>query len=394
MSEGPLRDLVVLELAGLGAVPFAGMLLADLGATVIQIQRPDDAGQRGLLDIDALTPDIDVLQRGRRFLELDLKSPDDCRLLKQMCSRADVFLEGFRPGSMERLGLDPTSLQLINPRLVYARLTGYGQTGPMSRTAGHDINYIADAGLLHALSRPGLGPIPPMNLLADYAGGGMLAALAIVSAVFEMLHSGEGQTIDLSMTDGAALLAARLMGLQKLPTWSSTPGTNFIDGGAPYYSTYETLDGQHVAVGALESRFYDQLLAGLGVDASDWPDRRDRSAWPELRERIAACFRTRTRDEWTARFAGSDACVSPVLTLDEAAVTPHALAHVQGAAPAARLEPQPHPWFSRTPAGRPHPPVEVTKSDITMWIDSVSHSRGGEATPDLDEVSPLPGGSA
>lgn len=377
MSKGPLDDLVVIELAGLGAIPFAGMLLADLGATVLQIQRPDDRRQRGLEDISDLGQEIDVVQRGRRVTELDLKNEDDLRLLRRACALADAFMEGFRPGTVERLGIGPEDLLSVNPRLVYARVTGYGQTGPMKNVAGHDINYIAASGILHALSRPGIGPVPPMNLLADYAGGGMLAALAIVSAMLEARTSGRGQTIDLSMSEGVALLGARLLGLSQMASWSPQPGHNFIDGGAPYYAVYETADGKFMAVGALESRFYAALIKGLGIDASDWPDQHDRSAWPRLRASLSACFRSRTQAEWLERYDGTDACVSGVLTFAEAAASPQAQARGSYTGSDGSLQPSPQPIFSRTPADMPPPPEVWSRERMTSWLEMSERAIGG-----------------
>jgi alpha-methylacyl-CoA racemase len=260
-----------------------------------------------------------------------------------------VLLEGFRPGVAERLGLGPLDVQRVNPRLIYARLTGWGQTGPLSQTVGHDINYVALSGVLSLLGHPGERPRPPMNLLGDYAGGGLVAALGIVSALFETARSGQGQVIDAAMLDGAALVNAKTHSLRTLPSWSDQPGTNFIDGGAPFYDTYETRDGKYVAVGAIEPDFFRAFLSGLGVDTSSWPEQSDRQSWPKLRRLIADVVVTRTRDEWAQRYEHSDGCLTPVLTLDEAAAHPHIVDRATYVRRQGVLQPAPAPRFSRTP---------------------------------------------
>jgi alpha-methylacyl-CoA racemase len=347
---GPLAGVRAIELEGMGPVPFAGMLLADMGAQVLRLDRPVRRARRALTETEALDDTRDVVKRGRRSVTVDLKSARGAGLALELCERAEVLIEGFRPGAAERLGLGPADVHARNPRLVYARLTGYGQAGPMSHAAGHDINYVAMSGLLHAISRSGERPLPPLNLLADFAGGGMLAAFGIVSALLESRLSGRGQVIDVSMVDGVALLGAKINALRTMESWSDEPGTNFIDGGAPFYDVYRTSDGKHIAVGALEPDFYRELLRGLEVDTSQWPQQADRAAWPLLRKLLAGVFETRTRDEWAARFEGRDACVSPVLTMDEAAAHPHNAARSTYIRPGGILQPAPAPRFSRTGA--------------------------------------------
>jgi alpha-methylacyl-CoA racemase len=347
---GPLAGLRVIELEGIGPVPFAAMLLADLGAQVLRLDRPSRHARRTLTETESLDDTSDVVKRGRRSLTVDLKSARGAGLALELCERAEVLIEGFRPGVAERLGLGPADVHARNPRLVYARLTGYGQSGPLSHAAGHDINYVAMSGLLHAISRSGERPLPPLNLLADFAGGGMMAAFGIVSALLESRSSGRGQVIDVSMVDGVALLGAKINALRTMESWSDEPGTNFIDGGAPFYDVYRTSDGKHIAVGALEPDFYRELLRGLGVDTGQWPAQADRASWPLLRKLLAAVFETRTRDEWAARFDGVDACVSPVLTMDEAAAHPHNAARSTYIQPGGILQPAPAPRFSRTTA--------------------------------------------
>jgi alpha-methylacyl-CoA racemase len=350
---GPLTGVRVVVLAGMGPVPFASMLLADMGAHVVRVTRPAGRPGRALTHADGLRVEHDLVNRGIEFVALDLKEPAQAELVLRLAEHADVFIEGYRPGTADRLGLGPDVALSRNPALVYARLTGYGQTGPLSGVAGHDINYIAQSGALHAMAREGEAPRPPMNLLGDYAGGGTLAAFGIVCALLEVQQSGRGQVIDAAMIDGVALLTAKLQGLRASGLFGDEPGTNWLDSGAPFYDTYRCADGRFIAVGALEADFYRQFISGLGVDTTGWPGQDDRPGWPRLRELIASVIAARSQAEWVQAYQGSDACVTPVLNFDEAARDRHN-AHrglyrsVDGA-----LHPAPAPRFSRTPARAP-----------------------------------------
>ncbi|MGH8875483.1 MAG: CaiB/BaiF CoA transferase family protein, partial [Acidimicrobiia bacterium] len=295
---GPLDGLRVVELAGMGPAPFCGMVLADLGADVVRVDRP--AGLTGRADPS------DVLNRGKRSLAVDLKHPEGVGVLLRLVGASDALIEGFRPGVTERLGLGPEVCLARNPRLVYGRMTGWGQEGPLAPAAGHDIDYIALAGALHPIGRPGERPVPPLNLVGDFGGGGMLLALGVLAALFEAHRTGQGQVVDAAMVDGAALLTAMVHGALHDGRWSDRRGANLLDGAAPFYDTYLTADGEALAVGALEPQFYAELLDRLGLDPAELPDQMDRSRWPELRERFAQLFMTRTRDEWAEVFAGSD----------------------------------------------------------------------------------------
>jgi alpha-methylacyl-CoA racemase len=351
---GPLAGLRVIEFEAIGPGPFAGMMLADMGADVLLVDRPVD-GELGL----KRERRFDVMLRGRRSLTLDLKSAPGSEAALRLCERADVLVEGFRPGVMERLGLGPDVVLARNPRLVYGRMTGWGQDGPLAARAGHDIDYIALAGVLHAIGRAGDAPLPPLNLVGDFGGGGMLLAFGIACAVIEARASGRGQVVDAAMVDGAALLATMFSGLIAAGQWrDGARGVNVLDSGAPWYDTYETRDGGHVAVGAIEAKFYAELLARLGLDASLAASQHDRSTWPALRERIAACFRQRTRAEWEAAFEGSDACVAPVLTFAESRRHPHVVARGGAIAIDAIEQPAPAPRFGRTPGAATRPPPE------------------------------------
>jgi alpha-methylacyl-CoA racemase len=354
---GPLAGVRVVVLAGMGPVPFTGMLLADMGAQVVRVTRPPARLARSLSQVDGLAEEHDVVNRGVDTVAIDLKDPAGVDLVLRLASGADVFIEGYRPGVAERLGLGPDVLLQLNPAVVYTRLTGYGQTGPLARDAGHDINYVAQSGALNAMARSGEAPRPPVNLLGDYAGGGMTAAFGIVCALLEARASGRGQVIDAAMVDGVALLTAKLQGLRAAGLFSDQPGTNWIDSGAPFYDTYSCADGRYLAVGALEPDFYREFTARLGVDVTGWPDQDDRAAWPRLRELIAAAVAARPQAEWAAIFAGTDACVTPVLTFEEAARHPHNAQRGVFDRVGGVLHPSPAPRFSRTPARRPATPA-------------------------------------
>ncbi len=346
---GPLSGVKVIEIAGLAAAPFGCMMLADLGADVLRVDRFGPAGHRPVVD--------ELLSRGRRSIAVDLKTAEGLDILLRLADGADVLVEAFRPGVAERLGFGPQVCLARNPRLVYARMTGWGQEGPLATTAGHDIDYIAISGVLSMVGRAGERPLAPVNLAGDFGGGGMLLAVGVLAALLERSRSGAGQVVDAAMVDGSALLTSMFHGLRAAGTWRDQRGTNLVDGGAPFYDTYLTADGEYIAVGALETPFYAELLRGLGLDGDpDLPDRNDPANWPVLRERFAAVIAGRTRAEWEQTFAGSDACVAPVLSLAEAPGHPHNLA--RGAFPevGGLPQPAPAPRFSRTPAATPQPP--------------------------------------
>jgi alpha-methylacyl-CoA racemase len=360
---GPLADLHVLELGGIGPGPFAAMMLADMGADVVRIHRADVV-ERG---VDP--SGVPVLDRGRRSVGIDLKHPDGVRCVLRLAERADVILEGFRPGVAERLGVGPDTCCARNPGLVYGRMTGWGQDGPLASTAGHDIDYIAVAGVLAHIGRPADRPVPPLNLVADFGGGGMLLAFGVLCALYERSTSGRGQVVDAAMVDGAALLMAMMWGMRSIGRFREERGTNINDGAAPFYDTYETRDGEHVAVGAMEPQFYSELLRQLGID-DDVPKQHDRTTWPDMHARIAAAFREQTRDEWCTKLEGSDACVAPVLRMSEAADHPHVRARGTIVEHEGLLQPAPAPRLSRTPGslGRPMPlPGADTETALRDW---------------------------
>src|SRR4051812_41958957 len=312
---GPLSGLKVIEMVGIGPCPFAAMMLADMGAEVIRIDRKPDPGAPNPYPM--LGTKFDVMARGRRSLALDLKDPRARQLLLDLVAKADVLVEGFRPGVMERLGLGPDACLARNPRLVYGRVTGWGQTGPLSRAAGHDLNYVALSGMLHAMGRAGTPPAPPLNLVGDFGGGAMMLAFGVVCAVLEARGSGKGQVVDAAMTDGAALLGAMMYGLRAYGTWRDQREANLLDGGAPFYDTYACADGKFISVGAIEPQFYAQLLALAGIDDPAFTAQMDTRQWPDLSSRFAAVFKTRTREAWCALMEGTDACFAPVLDLGE-----------------------------------------------------------------------------
>jgi alpha-methylacyl-CoA racemase len=358
-AAGPLAGVRVLELAGIGPGPFCAMMLADQGATVLRIDRPGAGDPRA---------EREFLNRGRRSAVLDLKHPRAVDALLRLVEKADVLLEGFRPGVTERMGVGPDICLQRNPRLVYARMTGWGQQGPLSATVGHDIGYIARAGALHALGRAGGPPQFPANLLGDFGGGGMVMAFGICAALVERAASGRGQVVDTAIVDGVASLLAMPLMLMAQGRWRDERGVNLLDGGVPWYDVYETADGQWMAVGALEPRFYAALVSGLGL--TGLPDRHDPRNWPELRARLSARFRERTRDEWAAVFAGSEACAEPVLSLHEAAADPHLAARGTYVTADGIIQPAPAPRFSRTPGQLPDPPPvpgQHTIEALTEW---------------------------
>ncbi|WP_027729641.1 CaiB/BaiF CoA-transferase family protein [Variovorax paradoxus] len=339
---GPLAGLRMVEMAGLGPGPFCAMLFADLGADVIAIDRP---GVPGGSD--------DATGRGKRRLALDLRQTEAREAALALIAQADLLVEGFRPGVMERLGLGPAECHARNPRLIYGRITGWGQTGPLSAAAGHDLNYIALSGALHAIGRPGEAPPPPLNYLGDYGGGAMLLAMGLLAALHEARGSGRGQVIDAAMTDGTALLSALFYGLHAAGAWSGGRGGNLLDGGAHFYDTYACADGKFVSVGAIEPKFFRTLCELCGLDESFTEQQMDRTQWPLMKLRLADVFRTRTRDEWSSVLEGSDACFAPVLDWNEAPAHPHNRARGTFVTVGDVVQPAPAPRFSRTPAPRP-----------------------------------------
>jgi alpha-methylacyl-CoA racemase len=340
-GDGPLSGVRVVELAAIGPGPFAAMLLADLGADVVRVDRP---GGPGL----AIDPALDVTNRNKRSVIVDLKSPDGPARVLDLAERADVLIEGYRPGVAERLGIGPASCHARNPRLVYGRMTGWGQDGPLAQRAGHDVGYIALTGTLGMIGAPDGPPAVPANLLGDYAGGSLYLVVGILAALHHARATGAGQVVDAAIVDGAAHLSAMIHGMLAAGAWQDRRGSNLFDGGAPFYGTYETADGRYMAVGALEPQFYAEFLERLGIPGQV-PAREDTARWGELREAIAARFKARTRDEWTALFTESDACVAPVLSLREAPHHPHLAARGTFTDHAGVTQPAPAPRFSATP---------------------------------------------
>jgi len=349
---GPLAGIRIVEIAGIGPAPYCAMVLADLGAEVIRVDRP--GGQElGL----PLPPHLEVLNRGRASIALDLKKDGAVDVVLRLLADADGLIEGLRPGVMERLGLGPDTCLERNPRLVYGRVTGWGQKGPLARTAGHDINYISLTGALAAVGPSGGKPVPPLNLIGDFGGGAMYLAVGMLAAILAARESGRGQVVDAAMVDGANQLMSMFHALTAGGMWSGGRGENLLDGGAPFYDTYETKDGRYVAVGAIEPKFYATLLEGLGLMDADLPAQNDRAAWPQLRRKLAGAIKTRTQAEWVAVFDGSDACVSPVLDLEEVAGHSHNVARDAFIDVSGVTQPRPAPRFSGTATGIPGAPV-------------------------------------
>jgi len=340
--SGPLAGLKVVELAGIGPGPHAAMILADLGADVVRVDRPTGALQLG----DAAFPDPTL--RGRRRVAANLKDAEGRETVLRLVEHADVLLEGFRPGVTERLGVGPEDCHARNPKLVYARMTGWGQDGPMAQRAGHDINYISLTGSLHAIGRRGERPVPPLNLVGDFGGGSMLLVIGVMSALWEAQRSGQGQVVDAAMVDGVSVLNQMFWGFLGQKFWIDEPDSNLLDGHAPFYDTYTCSDGRHVAVGAIEPQFYAAMLEGLGLTGADLPAQMDRERWPELRARLVEAFASRSRDEWAAVFADTDACVTPVLAFGEASAHPHLAARATIVENDGVPQAAPAPRFSRT----------------------------------------------
>jgi alpha-methylacyl-CoA racemase len=362
---GPLSDVRVIEIAGIGPGPFAAMMLSDMGADVVRVDR----AQSVELGFDPGW--MEVLNRGRRSIGIDLKHPDGVETLLRMVEQADALIEGFRPGVAERLGIGPEACRARNPRLVYGRMTGWGQEGPYSQAAGHDINYISLAGALAHFGRAGSKPTPPMNIVGDFGGGGMLLAFGVVCAVLEARSSGEGQVVDAAMVDGSAALMAMTWGLRAMGVFDEENlGGNVLDTGAPFYDTYETADGKFVSVGALERQFFAELVERLGLSNEDLPAQMDRSGWPVLRERFTEVFKSKTRDEWREILEHTDACFAPVLTMSEATEHPHIRARDTVVELEGVQQPAPAPRFSRTPGAitrRAAQPGQHTDQALADW---------------------------
>ena len=362
---GPLAGVKVVEIAGIGPGPFCAMMLADMGADVLRVDRTTESG----LGV-SMPPKFDLLNRGRRSVAVDMKTPQGIETVLRLVDQADALVEGFRPGVAERLGIGQDDCLARNPRLVYGRMTGWGQDGPLAHAAGHDINYIALSGALHAIGPQDGKPIPPLNLAGDFGGGAMYLAFGVACALLETGRSGKGQVVDAAMVDGAASLMTMFYGLRAQGYWQDRRGVNLLDGAAPFYDTYETSDGRYVAIGSIEPKFYAELLRLTGLENEDLPKQMDLSNWPQTKVRFAEVFKTKTRDEWCAVMEGSDVCFAPVMSLDEAAGHPHNAARGTFVEVNGVVQPGPAPRFSRTTAeiqGPPPAPGEHTDAALADW---------------------------
>lgn len=362
---GPLKGVKVIELAGIGPGPFCGMMLSDMGAEVLRIDRAQNVRGKASKNRAA-----DVVGRGRRSVGVDLKNPAGVETILRLIESADVLIEGFRPGVMERLGLGPDVCLARNPRLVYGRMTGWGQQGPLAHASGHDINYISLGGALHAIGRAGERPLPPLNLVGDYGGGGMLLAFGVLAALVERSQSGKGQVVDAAMVDGAAVLMALFHGMRAAGFWRDERGTNLLDTGAHFYDVYETADGKYVALGSIEPQFYAELLRLTGLEDESLPAQTDRTRWPEMKERLAKVIKAKTRDEWTEIMEGSEVCFAPVLSMAEAPEHRHNKARGTFIELEGVVQPAPAPRFSRTQpevAGPPPYLGQHTDEVLTNW---------------------------
>ncbi len=387
VASGPLAGLKVVEIAGIGPGPFAGMLLADLGAEVTRV------GRLGMDDAGAADPTL----RNRRSITLDLKQPDAVEIVLRLVERSDVLLEGFRPGVAERLGIGPDVCSKRNPRLIYARITGWGQQGPLAQAAGHDINYIALSGLLHQIGGRDGKPVPPLNVVGDYGGGGLMAAFGILAALFERQRSGRGQVVDTAMVDSSVSFLAAMIGLRGQGYWRDATGANFLSGAAHFYDTYQTRDGKWLAVGAIEPQFHALLIAKLGLDPQTFArgvgftgspyDELVEDVWPALKEQLAAAIARHTRDELEQMFAGVDACITPVLSMEEAARHPHNVARSVFIEVDGKLQNAPVPRFSRTAPAAPRPPsapgehAEAILAELGYRDEEIKSLRSGGALP-------------
>ncbi len=376
---GPLEGLRVIEIAGIGPGPFCAMLLADLGAEVLRIDRPREAA--GGIPV---APEFDITRRNRRSVAVDLRHADGAGVVLELVASADALIEGFRPGVAERLGIGPATCMKRNPRLVYGRMTGWGQDGPLAHAAGHDANYIALTGALHAIGPAGGPPILPLNLIGDFGGGALYLAFGVLAAIIEAGRSGSGQVVDAAMVDGAALLMAPVHGRHAAGSWRDERGRNVLDGGAHFYGVYQTRDAKYVAIAAIEPKFYAELLERIGLgDDDDLPEQWDEAAWPGMRARFAAIFERRTRDQWRTLLEGTDACFAPVLSLGEAARHPHMAARGTFVEFGGVLQPAPAPRFSRTAPDirlAPAAPGEHTDEALGDWGFSPSRIAGLRAT--------------
>ena len=360
---GPLSGVKILEVAGIGPGPFAAMMLADLGADVLRLDRAQSVGL-------ASGPSREIMNRGRRSVAVDLKNPEGIETVLRLVEQADALLEGFRPGVMERLGLGPDICLERNPKLVYGRMTGFGQEGPMAQAAGHDINYIALAGTLEAIGREGERPYAPLNLVGDFGGGGMLLAYGVLAALLERHQSGQGQVVDAAMVDGAAVLMTMMHGMQAVGFWNEERGTNLLDGGAHFYDVYETKDGKYVSLGSIEPQFYAELLQLTGLGEQELPAQMDRSQWASVKVRVMEIFKSKTRDEWCDIMEGTDVCFAPVLSMKEAPEHPHNKHRGTFVTNAGIVQPGPAPRFSRTAAEIQRPPAnpgEHTDEALSDW---------------------------
>jgi len=360
---GPLEGVKVIEVAGIGPGPFCAMMLADMGAEVLRVDRAERVtGAKG--------PSFDLMSRGRRSLGVDLKNKDGVALVLDLVERADGLLEGFRPGVMERLGLGPDVCLGRNPRLVYGRMTGFGQEGPLAQAAGHDINYIALAGALEPIGRPGTPPVPPLNLVGDFGGGGLMLAFGMVCALVERQRSGKGQVVDAAMVDGAAILMTMFHGFRQTGMWEEKRASNLLDTGAHFYDSYACADGKYVSIGSIEPQFYRELLDKTGLAGESLPHQLDKTRWPELKERLTALFKTKTRDEWCRIMEGTDICFAPVLSMSEAPEHPHNRARGTFTEVAGVVQPSPAPRFSRSRPSIQRPPAQVgehTDAALADW---------------------------
>ena len=376
VPQGPLQGLRVLEFAALGPAPMAAMLLADQGAQVLSIEAPLRQGRGAQAVFD---PGLDVLRRNRSVLRLDLKQPAQLQVAQRLAQSAEVLIEGLRPGVMERLGLGPEPCLLRNPRLVYGRMTGWGQSGPLAGSVGHDINYLGLSGMLHAIGEPGGKPVVPLNLVAD-GGGAMMLAFGVLAALTRVRAGGPGQVVDAAMSEGCALLGSMIHTLRAMGRWSEQRGDNLLDGGAYFYTTYACADGRFVAVGAIEPQFHEQLLRGLGLDPADFEQAFERALWPERRQQLARVFASRGRDDWCAHFAGTDACVTPVLGFDEAPRHPQHIARGAFVQLGGVVQAAPAPRFTATPAAAPRAPVAADAQLLRQWgLDPGTAARLGAA---------------
>ena len=362
---GPLTGIRIVELQGIGPGPFCGMMLSDMGAELIRIDRADRV-QGG----DPAKPPKDLLARGRRSVGIDLKNPAGVEAALRLIDGADAVFEGFRPGVMERLGLGPDVCLERNPKLVYGRMTGWGQEGPYAGMAGHDINYIALAGALAPIGRKGQAPVPPLNLIGDFGGGGMLLALGLVAALLEAQRSGKGQVVDAAMVDGASSLITFIHGMIASGTWVEERGANLLDTGSHFYDAYETSDGRYVAFGSIEPQFYAELLELTGLQDEELPNQMDRAGWPELKQRVASLVKSKTRAEWEAVMEGSDVCFAPVLEPSEAPLHPHAQHRKSFVEIAGVVQPAPSPRFSRTVSAVQGPPSHAGQHSVEVLTDA------------------------